>query len=138
MIRVPTGCEPVGAGAVATFAAATTELSAVPLRQALVEHATPVNVTRCGLVESLSVMTSAALKAPAALGAKVTLTSQELLAATEVPQLLVCENLSGFVPATAMLVTASAALPVLVSVVVSCFVRMNLVGLKRPKSSTYG
>ncbi len=50
----------------------------------------PVSETVCGLFEALPVIVSAPVRAPLAVGAKVTLTVQLELAATLVPQLLLC------------------------------------------------
>ena len=50
----------------------------------------PVSETLCGLFEALSVIVSVPVRKPLAVGAKVTLTVQLELAATLVPQLLLC------------------------------------------------
>ncbi len=50
----------------------------------------PVSETDWGLLEAASVMVSVPVRVPAAVGVKVTLTVQLELAATLVPQLLVC------------------------------------------------
>ena len=50
----------------------------------------PVSETACGLLEALSVMVSAPVREPLAVGVKVTLTVQLELPATLVPQLLLC------------------------------------------------
>ena len=77
----------------------------------------PLSVKECGLPAALSVMVTAADRAPVAVGLNVTLIVQlPLFAATELPQVLVCAKSPLFAPVTAMLVMPSAALPVLVSV----------------------
>ncbi len=48
----------------------------------------PVRFTVCGLLVALSVMVTAAVRVPGAVGAKVTLIVQLPFAATELPQLL--------------------------------------------------
>jgi len=68
----------------------------------------PVSETLCGLFEALSVMVSAPVREPLAVGVKVTLTVQLELAATLVPQLLVCAKS----PLAVMLETLAAAVPV--------------------------
>jgi len=51
----------------------------------------PLRVKECGLPAALSVMVTAAVRVPATVGVKVTLIVQlPLLAATVVPQVLVC------------------------------------------------
>src|SRR6266478_3608718 len=50
----------------------------------------PVSETVCGLFEALSVIVSAPVREPLAVGVKITLTVQLELAATLVPQLLLC------------------------------------------------
>lgn len=77
----------------------------------------PLKVTVCVLPTTpllLSVMVSAPVSGPVAVGEKVTLIAQEPLAATLLPQLLVSSKLA----LVAMLVMVSAALPVLVRVTV--------------------
>jgi hypothetical protein len=63
-------------------------------------------------------------------GAKVTVIPQEFPAATLASQVLVSENLSGFVPAIVMLVMLSVVPPVLVRVVAIVRVLLNFT---RPK-----
>jgi len=76
----------------------------------------PVRPTICGLPAALSVIVTAAPRAPAAVGVNVTLMVQfPLFAATELPQLFVCAKSPLFAPVTPMLVILRAALPVLVS-----------------------
>jgi hypothetical protein len=72
----------------------------------------PVKLTICGLVDALSVMVSVPVSKPVAVGEKVTLMVQELLAATLPPQLLVAPKLA----LGLMLVMVSAPLPVLLKV----------------------
>ena len=60
------------------------ELEALPV---------PLRDTVCGLPEALSVTVSVPVREPAAVGVKVTLTVQLLLAAREVPQLLLWAKL---------------------------------------------
>src|SRR5207237_3765909 len=74
----------------------------------------PVRLTDCGLPAALSVMVIAPVRVPVAVGVKVTLMAQLAPAATDVPQVLVCTKS----PLATMLVTLSAAVPVLVSVTV--------------------
>src|SRR5437667_426111 len=85
-------------------------------RYGLVTGAAPVPVmlTMCGLPAALSVMVIAPVRVPVAVGVKVTLMAQLAPAATDVPQVLVCMKS----PLATMLVTLSAAVPVLVSVTV--------------------
>jgi hypothetical protein len=78
----------------------------------------PESATVCGLPEALSARLTLAVNDPLATGVKVTLMAQLAPAATLVPQLLLCAKSLGFVPASAMLVTLSAALPVLLKVMV--------------------
>lgn len=51
----------------------------------------PVKVTVCGLLLALSVMTTVPERVPVAVGVNTTLMVQFAPAATEVPQVLVCE-----------------------------------------------
>ena len=81
------------------------ELTPVPLREML-----------CGEPVALSVMVMAAVRAPAAAGAKCPWITQFAPAARLVPQLLANTNEEASVPVTAMLGMASVALPVLVKV----------------------
>ena len=60
------------------------ELEAVPV---------PLRDTPCGLPEALSVRVSVPVREPAAVGVKVTFTVQLLLAARELPQLLLWAKL---------------------------------------------
>ena len=81
------------------------ELTPVPLREML-----------CGEPVALSVMVMAAVRAPAAAGAKCPWIEQFAPAARLVPQLFANTNEEASVPVTAMLGMASVALPVLVKV----------------------
>ena len=77
----------------------------------------PLRLMECGLPVALSVMVTAAVRVPVAEGVNITLMVQlPLLAATELPQLLLCAKSPLFVPVTPMFVTLNAALPVFVSV----------------------
>lgn len=72
----------------------------------------------CGLPLALSVMVMEADRAPVPPGVKVTLIVHFAPATTEVPHVLVCVKSLPLVPLTAMLVTLSAAVPLLVRVMV--------------------
>ena len=76
----------------------------------------PVRFTLCGLPAASSVMVTAAVRVPLALGVKVTLIVQLEPAATLDAQLLVCAKSLPFVPVMAILVMLSVALPLLVRV----------------------
>ena len=77
----------------------------------------PARVTACGLPAALSVMVTAADRAPVAVGLNVTLIVQlPLFAATELPQVFVCAKSPLFVPVTPMLDMFNTAFPVLVNV----------------------
>ena len=79
----------------------------------------PLRVTECGEPEAESLNVREALRAPAALGVKVTATVQLLPAARLLPQVLLLTTKSPtFVPVTAMLLIESAALPVFDNVIV--------------------
>jgi hypothetical protein len=79
----------------------------------------PERPTVCGLPLALSVMLSAAVRAPLAEGVNVTATVQWAPAATELPQVsAVSAKSPASVPVTARLVILKMALPVLVRVVV--------------------
>ena len=69
----------------------------------------------CGLAPPLSVMLTLALRAPLAVGLKVTDTVHSFPGARLVPQLLVCEKSPLFVPVTLMLVMLSVEVLVLVT-----------------------
>jgi hypothetical protein len=71
----------------------------------------------CGLPAALSVMVTAAARAPAPVGVNVTeIVQVPLLAATELPQVLLCAKSPLFAPVTAMLVMVSGPFPELVNV----------------------
>ena len=72
----------------------------------------PVRATVCGLPVALSVTVIAPVRAPAAVGVKITEMLQVAAAATDAPQVLVWLKS----PLAAMLVIESVAVPVLVSV----------------------
>ena len=76
----------------------------------------PERLAVCGLPLALSVTDKDAERAPVAVGANVTLMVQLELAASDVPQLLVCAKSPLLVPVTAMLEILSAAPPEFVSV----------------------
>ena len=78
----------------------------------------PLRLTVCGLPLALSAIFSEAPRLPLAEGVKVTLMVQLPAAATELPQVLVWAKSPALVPASAMLVMLSAALPVLFRVTV--------------------
>jgi len=78
----------------------------------------PVSGTSCGLPAALSVMRMFALRAPVAVGVNVTLIAQFALVASEAGQAFACAKSPAFVPLTVMPEIVSAALPVLVSVIV--------------------
>src|SRR6267143_2781421 len=77
----------------------------------------PVSVTVCGLLESLSVMVTAAELVPAIAGLKVTLIAQLAPAANELPQVFVSAKSPLSAPVTAMLVIDKAEVALFVSVV---------------------
>src|SRR5438309_11885845 len=80
-------------------------VSALPLftRQNPAPLAPPVpdNATFCGLPAALSVMLTAALRVPMAVGLKVTLIVQLAPAANELPQAWVCAKSPALVPVIA-------------------------------------
>lgn len=65
----------------------------------------------------MSAKLSDAVSAPPAAGLKVTVTVQEALIASDVPQLLVCEKEVAFVPPMVMPERVRAAVPVFLSVI---------------------
>jgi hypothetical protein len=75
----------------------------------------PTSVTVCGLPTALSVMVTAPVLVPPAVGLKVTLSVQEVLAARLEPQVLVWEKS----PLVAMLEIVSVVLPLFARVIVS-------------------
>jgi hypothetical protein len=78
----------------------------------------PVRLTVWGLLATLSVRVTVAVRAPLAAGVKVTLIVQLVPAATELPHVLVSAKSLALAPVTARLVTLKAALPVLLKVTV--------------------
>ena len=79
----------------------------------------PVAVSVCGLPAALSVMVSVALRAPAAVGLKVTLKVQLAPAASvagSVPQVFVWAKSPAFAPPMVMLLMVSVPVPGFVSV----------------------
>lgn len=78
----------------------------------------PVRLTFCGLPATLSTRTTPAVKVPLVAGVNVTLMEQLLPAAKLDPQVFVSAKVDGFAPVSATLEMLSAALPVLVSVMV--------------------
>ena len=79
----------------------------------------PVRETAWGLPEALSVMDTAALRLPVAVGLKVTVIVQFALAATLAPHVFVCEKSPLFTPVMMMPepLNVSTAFPVLVNVI---------------------
>src|SRR5207244_8439377 len=96
-------------------------VSALPLftRQNPAPLAPPVpdNATFCGLPAALSLMLSAALRVPLAVGLKLTLIVQLAPAANELPQLVVREKSPALVPVIAMLLMVKLVVPTFVSTV---------------------
>jgi hypothetical protein len=78
----------------------------------------PVSVAVWGEPVELSTTEMLAVRAPVAVGLKVTVMRHEVFNARLVPQLLVSEKLLAFVPVTEMLVMANAVLPGFASVIV--------------------
>ena len=76
----------------------------------------PVSATVCGLPEALSAMLTEAVRVPEAEGVKVMLMVHVPLAATELPQVLVCAKLLLLVPVRVTDETVSDAVPVFVRV----------------------
>ena len=72
----------------------------------------PDKETVCGLLDASSVTVILAVRLPAAVGLKVTLTVQFALAATLVPQVFVSEKSPPFAPVTAKPEIVSFTLPV--------------------------
>jgi hypothetical protein len=95
-LLVPTGSEGKVGGA--------DKLTAAPVP-------VPVRLTLCGLVKALSVIVKVALRAPIALGVKVTLIAQVVPAAKLEPQVFVSWKSPEFVPVTPMLEMARLRLP---------------------------
>ena len=78
----------------------------------------PLRVTVCGEPVALSATESVAAKLAADAGVKVTEMEQLALAASELPQVLVCAKSVGLVPVIEMLEMVRAAVPVFLSVTV--------------------
>ena len=78
----------------------------------------PLRVTVCGEPVALSATESVAAKLAADAGVKVTEMEQLALAASELPQVLVCVKSVGLVPVIEMLEMVRAAVPVFLSVTV--------------------
>jgi len=76
----------------------------------------PVKLAVCGLPGALSVMVTEAERDPKAVGVKVTVIVQLPLAATGLPQLLVCAKSPALVPDTTTLLTFKVAFPELLTV----------------------
>ena len=78
----------------------------------------PLSATVCAVavLEALSAMLSEAGAAPTAVGLKVTEIAQEALAASDVPQVLVCEYDPALAPPKVTLEIVSAPVPVFLSV----------------------
>ena len=77
---------------------------------------TPLSATVCVPAPPPPLTFSVAAFEPPEVGVNTTLIVQLDPTATEVPQLLVCENCEASVPESAMLVTGSATVPVFVTV----------------------
>src|SRR5437870_168925 len=98
----------------------------------------PLSVTFCGLPAALSLMLTAAVRVPLAVGLKVTLIPQLAPAANELPQVWVCAKFPALVPVIAMLLMVKIAVPVFLSVTVlavlvvpiACVEKVRLVGDK--------
>jgi len=78
----------------------------------------PLSAIVCGEFPAVSVMVTAAVNAPVAVGPKCPWMVQVAPAAMLVPQVFANRNDDAFVPVTAMLVNVSVAVPLLVSVTV--------------------
>jgi hypothetical protein len=76
----------------------------------------PLRATVCGEPDALSVTVNVAAKLATEAGVKMTEMEQLAPAASELPQVLVWLKSAGFAPPMVMLVMASAALPVFLSV----------------------
>src|SRR5256712_7404189 len=76
----------------------------------------PLSVTFCGLPAALSLMLTAAIRVPLAVGLNVTLILQLAPAANELPQVWVCAKFPALVPVIAMLLMVKLAVPVFLSV----------------------
>src|SRR5436190_23135481 len=104
------------------FASLTVPLSSVLLftlqGASLVVVPVPDSVTFCGLPAALSLMLTAAVRVPLAVGLNVTLIPQLAPAANELPQVWVCAKFPALVPVIAMLLMVKIAVPVFLSVTV--------------------
>jgi hypothetical protein len=78
----------------------------------------PLRETICGLPGALSVMLSAAVRVPDAVGLNLTLMLQLAPAGSELPQVWVCTKSPALVPVIAMLLMVKLAVPVLLSVTI--------------------
>src|SRR5256885_2124587 len=78
----------------------------------------PLSATVCTPAPPPAATRTVAALAPADVGMNTTSTVQVVLTATDVPQVLVCENCPGFAPASVMLVIGKGTTPVLVTVAV--------------------
>jgi hypothetical protein len=78
----------------------------------------PVRLTVCGLPAALSEILTVAVRVPAAVGVNVTLIVQLLLAATELPQVVVSGKSLGLAPVTTKLVMPKSVLPLFVKATV--------------------
>jgi hypothetical protein len=78
----------------------------------------PLSVTFCGLPAALSVMLTAAVRVPLAVGLKVTLILQLAPAANVLPQVWVCAKSPALVPVIAMLLMVKLVVPVFLRVTV--------------------
>jgi len=78
----------------------------------------PLSVTFCGLPAALSLMLTAAVRVPLAVGLNVTLILQLAPAANELPQVCVCAKFPGLVPVIAMLLMVKLVVPVFLRVTV--------------------
>jgi hypothetical protein len=110
----------IDCAALAVLSAWLAKVSAVGASVAVgVPAAAPVpdSVTDCGLPVALSAMETDALRAPLAVGLKVTLIVQLAEAATLDPQVLVCEKSPAFVPPMVTPLIVNAAAPVFDSVI---------------------
>jgi hypothetical protein len=76
----------------------------------------PLSATLCVPAPPPAMTNSVAAFDPVEFGLNTTLIVQVPAIATDVPQVLLCENCNGFVPASVMLVMGSAALPLFVTV----------------------
>ena len=95
----------------------------------------PLSATLC--VPALPALTSTVVVAdPVTVGLNTALMVQAAPAASELPQLLLCENSDLFAPEIVMLVIASAVLPVLVTVIDAGALATPVVSL--PKATELG